>query len=372
MKFIFVTRESYKDAGARIRCYAFSRELKKKGIDTDVFSFVDRLGAKSGKEDAEFKYTHKLSCILKGFKLLLKEDTVTIFIVNRFNYHALSVWMASKIKGIPFIFDMDDWEARENIWYFWGVIPSSKAEYLTRLFARESVVCVAASNYLKGYLSQFNRNVYYIPTGVDTTEFRPSPYKEKKELVFSWHGSINRPEILRYLTFIIECFCVLYKKYPYINLYIAGDGIFGEEVSRIVKVYNCNGITYRGYVSYDKIPSYLDEIDIGLIPLLDRTPFNLSKSPVKLFEYMAKGKPVVASPVGEVKYIVNNGIDGFWADTQSSFIEKMEMLINNVDLRIKMGSNARKKVEREYSLSVISDKVYEMVRQNVYRTHFYS
>ena len=348
MKFVFITRESREDPGARIRCWDFSEKLRERDFNVSVFSFADRLGAKSGKDDAKFTFREKLKYSYKGFKILLRETKNSVFIINRFNYHAIPAWAAASLRNIPFIFDMDDWEARES--------RGSKAEYLSRSFAKNSMFCIAASNYLKDYLLQFSRKVYYIPTTVDTDKFKPSFCKERKEFVFSWHGSVNRIELIKYIKFIIECFLPLREKYPFIKLFIAADGIFSEKLIKLIKSYHCENLIHKGWIDYNNVPSYLDNVDCGLIPLLDKTRFNLSKSPVKLFEYMAKAKPVVASCVGEANYIIKNGYNGFLASNRSEFIFNMEQLIKNPDLAKNTGIVARKTVEEKYSLGILGEK----------------
>jgi len=354
MKFVFITRESHRDPGARIRCWGFSEKLKEKGFNSDVFSFVDRLGAKSGKDDLGFTFGEKLKYSCKGFKILLKEAGNSVFIINRFNYHTIPAWLAAKLRSAPFIFDMDDWEAREN--------RGSKAEYFSRLFAKESRFCIAASNYLKDYLLQFNRKVYYIPTAVDTNEFKPSFDKESKDFVFSWHGSVNRIELIKYIKFIIECFLALYGKYPFIKFFIAADGIFGEKLIKLIKSYQCENLIYKGWVDYNNVSSYLDSVDCGLISLLDKSRFNLSKSPVKLLEYMAKAKPVIASCVGEANYIIKNGKNGFLASGRDEFIFNMEKIIKNPDLAKNIGMAARKTVEEDYSLDILGEKFVNILK----------
>ncbi len=354
MDFLFITREGRECPGARMRCWGFSEKLKDKGINADVFSFVDKLGARSGKDDDSFHMWDKLRCVFNGYRLLSRVKDNTVFIINRFNYHTIAPWLISAVRGIPVIFDMDDWEAREA--------PGSKAEHLTRLLAKRSVFCVAASRYLKDYLSQFNKNVYHIPTPVDTDKFKPAPHRERKDFVFSWHGSINRMEIISYLEFIIECFLTLYKKYPFIKLYIAADGIFKKELLRMISKYDCAAIIYKGWIHYNDIACYLDDVDCGLVPLLDKTCFNLSKSPVKLFEYMAKAKPVVASNIGQASLAIKDGYNGFLAVSRVEFVAKMEQIVRNRVLASDIGANARKTIEKEYSLSVLSEKVADILQ----------
>ncbi len=361
MKFLFITREGRKDPGARIRCWGFSEKLKKKGLNSSVFSFVDRLGAKSGKDETKFTFGRKLKYSYKGFRIFLKEAKNSVFVINRFNYHTIPAWLVAKLRNTPFVFDMDDWEAREG----WG----SRSECLSRLFAKSSRLCIAASNYLKDYLSQFNRKVYYIPTAVDTGKFKPFFGKKRDDFVFSWHGSVNRIELIGYIKFIIECFLALYEKYPFIKLFIAADGIFGRELIKLIKSYNCKNLIYKGWVDYNDIPFYLDSVDCGLIPLLDKTRFNLSKSPVKLFEYMAKAKPTIASCVGEANHIIKNGCNGFLASDRNEFIFNMEQIIKNPDLTKNLGIAARKTAEETYSLDILGER-FANILENDFNSSF--
>ena len=82
----------------------------------------------------------------------------------------------------------------------------------------------------------------------------------------------------------------------------------------------------------------------------------MSKSPVKLFEYMAKAKPVVASATGEANYIIKNGCNGFLASGKNEFILYMEQLMRNPGLAEKVGLAARKTVEENYSLNVLGER----------------
>ena len=102
MKFIFITREGYREPGARVRCYNFAEKLKEKGLNSEVFSFADILGAKSGKDEVDFKFREKLNYAHKGFKFLSRSTGESIFIVNRFNYHTIPalIWMIGRQERI--------------------------------------------------------------------------------------------------------------------------------------------------------------------------------------------------------------------------------------------------------------------------------
>jgi len=361
MKFIFITREGLDNPGARNRCYYFSNYLINKGFDSEVYSFAEEFGGKLGYDGSSLSAVNKLNRAFRSLRYFSKSGNNSVFLINRFNYHSIPAWLTAIRKRIPVVFDMDDWEAREKIGYRLGFIPRSKAEYLSRLLAKSSVFCIASSKYLANYLRQFNAKVYYMPSGVDTGIFKRGNFREENDFIFSWHGSINRPEIIRYLDFIIGCFLKLQEKYHFIRFFIAGSGIYSKDLTGLIKSIKCDKIKNFGNIEYKDIPVFLDNIDVGLVPLLEKTRFNLAKSPVKLFEYMAKAKPVIASNIGEAGYILQHGYDGFLAKDQEDFISYMERLILDKQLAKRMGDNARNKIEKEYSLAMTANKFFELI-----------
>jgi glycosyltransferase involved in cell wall biosynthesis len=364
MKVIFITREGYDLSGARVRCYNFARALRECGINTEVFSFADNLGAKYGGKEFEMSCLDKIKYNIEAFKILVKKEKGAIFFMQRLNYHTLSPFMASFINKNKFIFDCDDWNIRENPIYHFGLFPSSKMEFLTRKIAKHADVCIAASLYLKNYLDKFNDKVYYIPTGVDTELFKPgSGYEDGSKITFSWIGTMYHKEMRDNVMFILDCFSALADRYDNIFMRIAGIGEYFEEINTYVEnAKHRDRIKIDSWIPPDDIPGYLSDIDIGVLPLIQDTKFNKSKSPTKLFEYMAMAKPTVSSNIGEPSHIIKDGDTGFLAKDKYEFMEKMEKLIKDPVLRTDIGKNARGLVEKEYSLKVLAGQFYDVLK----------
>ena len=362
MRIIFITREGYNLPGARIRCYNFAKELAKYGINTEVLSFSDTLGAKDGEGESDMGLRDKIGFNWTAFKRLIK-DKETIFYIQRFNYHSLAPYLAHLLNKNRIILDLDDWEMRENPKYYLGFYPSSKAHYLTREIAQRSIFCVAASHFLKDFLLQFNKRVCYLPTGVDTEVFRPSlKVSNKDKMIFSWIGTLHKKEYIVNIEFAIRCFTALKNKYSHIYLDIVGEGIYKNDLIAILTEYNDPNIQFKGWIPPDEVPQYLATIDVGLFPAVKDTKFNRAKSPTKLFEYMAMAKPAVSSHIGEPVYIIRDGNSGFLARTKEEFVEKMRKLIEDSGLRQQMGKKARETVENNHSLKVLGRQLYEILK----------
>jgi len=362
MKVTFVTRENFEMPAVRVRCYGFAEKLKKSGIETEVFSYADHLGAKSGKEEGRMRTVDKVYYNFKALKHLLPKKS--ILFLQRFNYHSYAPFFLRFLKNWKLIFDVDDWEAREDIKYYFGRIPSSKAELAMRIVAKNSHLCIGASKFLTNFLSKYNQNVLYIPTGVDADIFKPNgSNKEGTGIVLSWLGTIHRQDNVENLKFLIECFQELCLVYDNIRLEIMGDGIYYNQLRGIIQGAGNLKVKLRPWRSPEFIPGYLNNIDIGVMPLIQNTKFNQAKSPTRIFEYMAMEKPIVTSATGELPYIIENGVSGFLAKEKSDFIVKLKCLINDEDLRRKLGKNARKTIIENYSLNILSNRLVEAIKK---------
>jgi len=369
MKIIFITREGYRLPGARIRCYNFARELAKYGIDTQVLSFSDTLGAKDGEKESQLGLIEKIKFNQKAFGLLLNDKNV-VFYIQRFNYHSFAPYLAHILNQNKFILDLDDWEMRQNPRYYFGIYPSSKAHYFTRLLAKKSIFCTAASRFLEKFLLQFNKDVHYVPSGVDTELFRPSAgHLPEDRMVFSWIGTLHKKEYIENIDFALDCFSALRKRYTNIYFDIAGEGIYVNDAEEIINKYNDTHICLRDWMNPEAVPAYLADIHIGLMPVARETNFNQAKSPTKLFEYMAMAKPTVSSNIGEPKYIIRDGDNGLLAGAKEEFTGKMERLILDPVLRKRLGENARKTVEENYSLDVLGKRLHQILIQRKYKLH---
>jgi glycosyltransferase involved in cell wall biosynthesis len=236
-------------------------------------------------------------------------------------------------------------------------------EFFTRMMVRRADVFTAASRALEKYFGRFNKNTFYLPTGVDTELFAPKNETDKDKVVFSWTGTVFHPQMHDNLTFILDCFSALTAKYANIRLYLAGRGRYYNKIREIVgKSRMLEKVEVFPWINPDDIPEHLSRVDIGLLPLTENSYFNRSKSPTKLFEYMAKGKPTICSKVGEAEKIIVNEKNGLLADGREEFIFQMERLIKDAQLRQTIGINARQEVEDKYSLDVLGQKLFEIVR----------
>jgi glycosyltransferase involved in cell wall biosynthesis len=105
----------------------------------------------------------------------------------------------------------------------------------------------------------------------------------------------------------------------------------------------------------------LARLHVGIMPLVD-TPFNRGKCGFKLLQYMARGVPVVASPVGVNAEIVRPGAEGFLATRPEDWESALLQLHRDTDAAARMGQSARARVVAEYSVQAVSGRYVELFR----------
>jgi len=103
-------------------------------------------------------------------------------------------------------------------------------------------------------------------------------------------------------------------------------------------------IEWRGFVSYDKVPEALSEIDIFVYPSWHE---GFGRS---IMEALAMEKPVVATNVGGIPDLINNGENGFLVEPHNSemLAQKIKELMENKELREKFGKAGREFVSKNY------------------------
>lgn len=81
-----------------------------------------------------------------------------------------------------------------------------------------------------------------------------------------------------------------------------------------------------------------------------------------ILEYMAMGKPVVATAGGGTNEIVEDHKTGFLVSTSNpdELAEKMEFLLNDAQMRFKMGNCAKERIQKDFSIGVMSEKYYQV------------
>lgn len=100
----------------------------------------------------------------------------------------------------------------------------------------------------------------------------------------------------------------------------------------------------------------LEDADVGIMPLAD-TPWNRGKCSVKALQYMAMGRPAIASPVGMNEDVIAHGVSGFFADGLDQWAARLEELAVDRALTARMGAAARASIEQRFALDKVAARL---------------
>jgi glycosyltransferase involved in cell wall biosynthesis len=112
----------------------------------------------------------------------------------------------------------------------------------------------------------------------------------------------------------------------------------------------------------------VSEFGVGIMPLAD-TEWERGKCGYKLIQYMAAARPVIASPVGVNREIVEHGVNGFLASTTEDWRAALNQLRDDPALRQRMGLAARERVAARYALDVVAPRLAPLLRSAATRPH---
>jgi len=147
-------------------------------------------------------------------------------------------------------------------------------------------------------------------------------------------------------------------RYLDLCLLLVGRGEKEIKLKMYVKEYKLeNHVIFTGEVPYSEIPAYIASMDIAILP-----DTSLYASPVKIFEYMAMSKAIIAPRKGQVEEVIKDGEEGILVKPGSKEELKKAILklYKDKELREKMGKKAREKVEKSYTWRHNAEKIIKI------------
>ncbi|MCD6116158.1 glycosyltransferase family 4 protein [bacterium] len=311
------------------------------------------------------RYLHETNQIVKNVRFyreecsIIKKDIPDILIARMESY-LFSPRLIGKKANIPIIAEADSPVVYEldNFGPRYRRI-RGLAEKLEIDFINSADISFCVSNTLKQYFvgrGVPENHLHVITNGADLKRFNPFispaavqrrfPLQGKTVVGFVgsfhyWHGVSELIELIK---------AVVADNRDVVFLLVGSGGPMLDDLKTFIRTERLeNRIFLTGYVEHTLVPAYISSMDIVIAPYPALDFFYYS--PVKIFEYMACGKAVITSRIGQIAEVIENGRDGILCTPGS--IREMIMAVkelaadkNSIE---RMGMAAFKKIGKQYS-----------------------
>ena len=287
------------------------------------------------------------------------------FIYERYiPYHRSGIRLKQRLK-VPLVLEVNAPLSELNVHY--GRRKRIFAQRIENAVFSAADAIVVVSDVLKQSLSQSGidaSKIHVIHNAADCDRFYPEidgrPVREKygiaDQIVIGFVGAFSR---WHGVDALLEAARLVVRENKRIHFLLVGDGPMRESAEKFVRAHGLsNFATFTNRIPNQQIPGHIAAMDIAIMP-----SSNHYGSPIKIFEYMAMAKPVIAPNVKPVQEIITHGYTGMLVDPGDAvqIADAISELCDNSALRIMLAELGRQHVQAHHTWKKNAERVLEIV-----------
>lgn len=366
--------------GSSIHRWEVAKNLSNMGCDVYAISYTN-----VNPEGVIIAYSpknSKIRYILQTIKLIVRNHFDIVYTRNVAK--GIIGLFVKKIRKFKLVVEVnsispDEWKLIDNQLKSRG----KRFRRLKRIFFKNLEIIVfkkadaviVVTQGIKDYLIDCGVNInkiWIIENGANTDLFYPVKEsnilnKIKSELhlidnekIVQFVGNLAPWQGVEYLVYAVP---LIINECPKTKILIVGDGILKDKLELLSNELNMEHyILFTGTISYENIPEYMNISDVCVAPFVRTRNETMGLSPLKIYEYLACGKPVVASNIKGVGDLLENSNSGITVIPEDSVMlaNAIIKLLKDKQLREQMGNNGRKLVVNNYSWEITAKKTTEV------------
>jgi len=383
--FIMDTIKLPEGSGWTTHKFEFSRNLAKSGHEVHVMTYI---GTKLNgiiahymktKENYKFGFIFKFMHLINILKVIHAHNFDILYTRNvSFGFLALLIKKVTKSKLVLELNGLisEHKKFEKKLYGKIGILKNLQMTILNHIeifVAKKSDSVIAVTQKIKDILIKrgVNENkITVIPNGANIELFRPiNDSVAINNLRYQYGISENAPIVMfvgnlaywQGVEYLIQSAPLVLKTIPNTAFLIVGNGELKNELIALAKKVGVpDKCVFTGNIPYEKVPLYINMADVCIVP---KKILGFGYSPLKLYEYMACGKPVIATDTAGFE-IVRQYNAGILVNPENpeEFSNAIVKLLQNKKLREQMGANGRELVVREYSWESAAKKTIEVFR----------
>jgi glycosyltransferase involved in cell wall biosynthesis len=265
-------------------------------------------------------------------------------------YERYSLWSEAGVKaaqslGVPLIVEVNAPMLLEQERYRRLALHDRAQSIEREVFSQaDGIICVSSA--VRDYAVSKGApaaRATVLGNAVDTERFRPAvPPAQfgmpKDAFVIGFNGSLKR---WHGVDVMMEAFRTILRKAPHARLLVIGEGPERGWIEGFVRGAGIEGsVMMTGWMGHQDMPAALTAMDVALAPYPETEDFYFS--PLKVFEYLAVGLPIVASRIGQIAEVIKHGETGILTPpgNTAAIADAVLMIMKDTPMMKRLGAAA--------------------------------
>ena len=349
MRILALTRYERLGSSSRVRFYQYFSYLRGQGVEVSSQPFFSDAYIQNLYAGRSVSLRELLFAYLKRLVVLTRSSMFDLLWVEKELLPMFPAGFETLLRSakIPYVVDYDDavfhrYDSNPN-----PIVRTFLRHKIDRVMRAASLVIVGNEYLADRARSAGARRLTLLPSVVDVSQYLLRREVSGPVCSIGWIGS---PVTVPNLALIREAMNLLSREVD-VRIVLMGAGTANP--------FPTIPTTSLPWSEAGEL-SIGQKFDIGVMPLIDG-PFERGKCGYKLVQYMAGAIPIIASPVGVNRQIVEPEINGYLAESTAEWLVALRKLTNNTEKNLEMGLAGRQKAEQMYNLQVTAPKLMNLL-----------